>query len=76
MGVARNKRRAPGAAGKRMEDLMCFLCLYAERKDAGYFVDYYCKLANNAKSETVDTYFNERKSLIECPRAKLKPSAD
>jgi hypothetical protein len=47
---------------------MCKDCEHAKRQDVFYFVKYYCKLANNQLSESVDTYFNQRDdNLIECP---------
>jgi len=46
---------------------MCFKCKYSIRNWERYWVEYRCKLCNNEISEIVDTYFNEREEMIECP---------
>lgn len=46
---------------------MCFNCEYAKEMEVGYKIFYTCKLADK-ESEIVDTYFNDRESLIECPK--------
>jgi len=49
---------------------MCFECEHSIGNLVGYWVEYRCKLCNNKISEIVDTYFNKREELIECPLLK------
>jgi len=46
---------------------MCFNCEHSIRTWVRYWVEYRCKLCNNEISEIVDTFFNEREEMIECP---------
>lgn len=50
---------------------MCFNCEYAKEMEVGYKIFYTCKLVDK-ESEIVDTYFNDRESLIECPKKDLE----
>lgn len=54
---------------------MCEKCPNAMRKDTGYKVLYFCTIQNNILSEYVDTYFNERDYLIQCPQPTKKEKA-
>jgi hypothetical protein len=49
---------------------MCENCEYATRLDVGYKILYGCNLIDE-ESEIIDTYFNEREELIECPKYKI-----
>jgi hypothetical protein len=49
---------------------MCFNCEHSNRIGISYFIEYRCKLRGNKVSEVVDTYFNKREEMIECPLVK------
>lgn len=50
---------------------MCFNCEHSNRVGVDYMIEYRCKLCDNKISEIVDTYFNEREEMIECPLSKV-----
>ncbi len=51
----------------RDDNYMCFNCEHSNRVGIGYMIEYRCKICNDKLSEIVDTYFNEREKMIECP---------